>query len=95
MAVGTPTGGDDGAPDLSALFGAAAQVGAHLDDYTVIVNKSTVPVGTAERVRAAIAEQTSVEFDVVSNPEFLKEGTAVKDFLSPDRVIIGVESERA
>ena len=95
LAVGTPTGSDDGAPDLRALFGAAKQIGAHLDHYAVVVNKSTVPVGTAEKVRDAIAEETDQEFAVVSNPEFLKEGTAVPDFMKPDRVIIGVDDERA
>ena len=95
LAVGTPSGDDDGAPDLHALFAAAKQVGAHIDDFTVIVNKSTVPVGTAERVSEMIGEVSDAEFAVVSNPEFLKEGTAVKDFMSPDRVIIGVDDERA
>lgn len=95
LAVGTPTGDDGGAPDLTALFAAARQVGEHLDGYTVVVNKSTVPVGTAERVAEIIGELTQAEFSVVSNPEFLKEGSAVNDFVSPDRVIIGVDDERA
>jgi UDPglucose 6-dehydrogenase len=96
LAVGTPTGGSDGAPKLDYLFQAARDIALHLDGYTVIVNKSTVPVGTAERVKRIIAEQNpKADFTVASNPEFLKEGVAVQDFMHPDRVIIGTEDERA
>ncbi|PRQ04799.1 UDP-glucose dehydrogenase family protein [Enhygromyxa salina] len=96
LAVGTPTGGSDGAPKLDYLFQAARDIAPHLNGYTVIVNKSTVPVGTAERVTRIIAEQNAAaEFTVASNPEFLKEGVAVQDFMHPDRVIIGTEDERA
>jgi UDPglucose 6-dehydrogenase len=94
MAVGTPSA-PDGSADLSYLFQAAAEVGKHLDHFTVIVNKSTVPVGTAERVARIIREHTQQEFAVASNPEFLKEGTAVEDFMRPDRVVIGTEDARA
>jgi UDPglucose 6-dehydrogenase len=96
LAVGTPTGGTDGAPKLDYLFAAARDIAPHLDGFTVIVNKSTVPVGTAERVTRIIAEiNPSADFVVASNPEFLKEGVAVQDFMHPDRVIIGTEDERA
>ncbi|HET6553978.1 MAG TPA: UDP-glucose/GDP-mannose dehydrogenase family protein [Dyella sp.] len=99
IAVGTPPD-EDGSADLKYVLGVARTIGQHLDRYTVVVNKSTVPVGTADRVRAAIADElakrgASVEFDVVSNPEFLKEGDAVEDCLRPDRIIIGSSSERA
>jgi UDPglucose 6-dehydrogenase len=94
IAVGTPEA-DGGEADLQHVLSAARQVGRAVTRYTVIVDKSTVPVGTADRVRAAIANVTQVEFDVVSNPEFLKEGAALDDFLKPDRVVIGVSSERA
>lgn len=95
LAVGTPSEGADGAPNLSFLFAAAEEIGKHLDGFTVIVNKSTVPVGTAERVTRIVSDQTSEPFVVASNPEFLKEGTAVDDFMHPDRVIIGTDDERA
>jgi UDPglucose 6-dehydrogenase len=96
LAVGTPSGGTDGAPKLDYLFGAARDIAPHLDGFTVIVNKSTVPVGTAERVQRIIKElNPKADFVVVSNPEFLKEGVAVQDFMHPDRVIIGTEDERA
>jgi UDPglucose 6-dehydrogenase len=95
LAVGTPTAGSDGAPNLSYLLRAAGEIGEHLDGFTVIVNKSTVPVGTAERVARLIKEKTSEPFVVASNPEFLKEGAAVADFMRPDRVVIGTEDERA
>jgi len=95
MAVGTPTESHDGAPDLSFLFAAAKEIGKHLEHRTVIVNKSTVPVGTAEHVARIIGEQTDVPFVVASNPEFLKEGSAVNDFMRPDRVIIGTDDEHA
>jgi len=94
IAVGTPET-ERGDADLQHVLKAAEQIGRALRHYTVIVNKSTVPVGTADRVRQAISKVTKVEFDVVSNPEFLKEGTALDDFLKPDRVVIGTESERA
>jgi len=97
MAVGTPTAGSDGAPNMAYLLGAAEQVAPHLEGFTVIVNKSTVPVGTAERVSRVVEDKLApgAEYVVASNPEFLKEGTAVDDFLHPDRVIIGTEDERA
>ncbi len=94
LALPTPPGGD-GAADLSFVLGVAEQLGKIITDYKVIVDKSTVPVGTAEKVTAAVAKNAQVEFDVVSNPEFLKEGFAVEDFMKPDRVVIGVQSERA
>jgi UDPglucose 6-dehydrogenase len=96
LAVGTPSGGTDGAPKLDYLFGAARDIAPHLHGFTVIVNKSTVPVGTAERVERIIKEiNPKADFVVASNPEFLKEGVAVQDFMHPDRVIIGTEDERA
>ncbi len=100
IAVGTPPD-EDGSADLSHVLGVAGEIGDCLDGYKVIVTKSTVPVGTAELVRARVREclerrgATDVEFDVASNPEFLKEGAAIKDFMSPDRVVVGVDSERA
>lgn len=98
-AVGTPPD-EDGSADLSYVLAVAHEVGANMENYLVIVTKSTVPVGTAEKVKAAIREEldkrgVDIEFDVASNPEFLKEGAAVKDFMSPDRVVVGVESSRA
>jgi len=94
LALPTPPGGD-GAADLSYVLGAAKDIGKIIKDYKVIVTKSTVPVGTADKVRAALGGETSVEFDVVSNPEFLREGVAVEDFMKPDRVVVGTKSERA
>lgn len=94
LALPTPPGAD-GAADLSFVLKVAGQLGKMLTDYKVIVDKSTVPVGTAEKVHAAIAQNCKVEFDVVSNPEFLREGVAVEDFMKPDRVVIGTRSERA
>ena len=99
IAVGTPPD-EDGSADLKYVLSVAKTIGNHLSRYTVVVNKSTVPVGTADRVRNAVAAELSsrgaeVEFDVVSNPEFLKEGDAVEDCLRPDRIIIGSSSERA
>jgi UDPglucose 6-dehydrogenase len=99
IAVGTPQG-EDGSADLQYVLAAAAQIGECLSTYTVIVNKSTVPVGTADKVRDVISASLArrgvdVAFDVVSNPEFLKEGSAVKDFMSPDRIIVGTDSEPA
>jgi UDPglucose 6-dehydrogenase len=94
MAVGTPSA-NDGSANLAFLFEAAADIGKHLEQPAIIVNKSTVPVGTAERVSRIIGEHTKVKFVVASNPEFLKEGAAVEDFMSPDRVVIGTEDEDA
>ena len=94
MAVGTPSA-SDGSANLSYLFEAAAEIARYLDHPAIIVNKSTVPVGTAERVARIVGEQASVPFVVASNPEFLKEGTAVDDFMHPDRVIIGTLDEDA
>ncbi|RZK69271.1 MAG: UDP-glucose/GDP-mannose dehydrogenase family protein [Pedobacter sp.] len=94
MALPTPPGGD-GAADLSYILGAAKDISKLVTDYKVIVNKSTVPVGTADKVQAVFTENTDVEIDVVSNPEFLREGVAVDDFMKPDRVVIGTTSERA
>ena len=94
LALPTPPG-EDGSADLSYILGVAEDLGKILTKYTIIVDKSTVPVGTAEKVRLAIAKNCKVEFDVVSNPEFLREGYAIDDFLKPDRVVIGTESERA
>ncbi|MBE0596691.1 MAG: UDP-glucose/GDP-mannose dehydrogenase family protein [Desulfuromonadales bacterium] len=99
IAVGTPPD-EDGSADLKHVLAVAREIGRHLQQYAVVVDKSTVPVGTAEKVRAAIAgelEKRGVEipFDVVSNPEFLKEGAAVEDFMRPDRIIIGTDSEKA
>jgi UDPglucose 6-dehydrogenase len=94
LALPTPPG-EDGSADLSYILGVASQLGKLMKEYKVIVDKSTVPVGTAEKVIAAIKEHSAVEFDVVSNPEFLREGYAVDDFLKPDRVVIGTSSARA
>jgi UDPglucose 6-dehydrogenase len=94
LALPTPPGGD-GSADLSYVLGVADKLGYLLTDYKVIVDKSTVPVGTAKRVHDAIAANAIVEFDVVSNPEFLREGVAVEDFMKPDRVVIGTKSEKA
>lgn len=94
LALPTPPG-EDGSADLSYVIGVAEQLGSIMTSYKVIVDKSTVPVGTAEKVHAAIAKHAKVDFDVVSNPEFLREGFAVDDFLKPDRVVIGTSSERA
>jgi UDPglucose 6-dehydrogenase len=94
LALPTPPGAD-GAADLKYILGVANDLGKIIKDYKVIVDKSTVPVGTAEKVHAAIAKNCKCEFDVVSNPEFLREGVAVEDFMKPDRVVIGTESERA
>lgn len=99
IAVGTPPG-EDGSADLQYVLAVAREIGEQLTQYAIVVDKSTVPVGTAEKVRAVIQEaldarNVSVPFDVVSNPEFLKEGAAIEDFMKPDRVIVGTDSERA
>ncbi|CAN5356518.1 hypothetical protein BH10BAC4_BH10BAC4_22330 [soil metagenome] len=94
LALPTPAG-EDGSADLKYVLGVAAQLGELLESYTVIIDKSTVPVGTAEKVTDQIKAKAKVEFDVVSNPEFLREGVAVDDFMKPDRVVIGTGSERA
>lgn len=94
LALPTPPG-EDGSADLKYIIGVSEHLGKILDHYAVIVDKSTVPVGTAEKVSAKIAENAKVEFDVVSNPEFLREGVAVDDFMKPDRVVIGTKSDRA
>jgi UDPglucose 6-dehydrogenase len=94
LALPTPPG-EDGSADLSYILGVAVQLGKIIKAYKVVVNKSTVPVGTAEKVREAISKNTKAEFDVVSNPEFLREGLAVDDFMKPDRIVIGTKSEKA
>ncbi len=94
LALPTPPG-EDGSADLSYVIGVAEQLGKIITDYKVIIDKSTVPVGTAEKVHAAVAKNAKVDFDIVSNPEFLREGFAVDDFLKPDRVVIGTTSTRA
>ena len=94
LALPTPPG-EDGSADLSYILGVADELGKIIKEYKIIVNKSTVPVGTAEKVIAAISKNTDVEFDVVSNPEFLREGLAVDDFMKPDRIVIGTRSEKA
>ncbi len=98
IAVGTPPD-EDGSADLSAVLEVAGQIGQQISNYTVVITKSTVPVGTNRRVRAAVQAEldrrgVAVPFDVASNPEFLKEGDAINDFMAPDRVVIGVESEK-
>jgi len=96
IAVGTPTRRGDGHADLSHVYRAAEDVAKYLDGYTVVVDKSTVPVGTARQVARIISEANAVaDFDVASNPEFLREGSAIEDFMRPDRVVIGLESKRA
>ena len=99
VAVGTPPG-EDGSADLKYVLAAARSIGRHMKDYKVVVDKSTVPVGTADRVAAVIEEElqkrnSDLDFSVVSNPEFLKEGAAVEDFMRPDRIIVGADDERA
>lgn len=94
LALPTPPN-EDGSADLSYILEVAAQIGGLLTSYKVIINKSTVPVGTAEKVKAVIRQKTSVDFDVVSNPEFLREGAAIHYFMNPERIIIGSESEKA
>lgn len=99
IAVGTPPD-EDGSADLQYVISVAREVGKHMEDYMVIITKSTVPIGTARKVKAAVQEEldkrgVDIPFDVASNPEFLKEGAAIDDFLKPDRIVIGIESERA
>ena len=99
IAVGTPPD-EDGSADLRYVLAVARTIGSHMSEYKVVVTKSTVPVGTADKVRAAVTEtltqrRAQVEFDMVSNPEFLKEGAAIADFMKPDRVVIGTDSHRA
>lgn len=99
IGVGTPPD-EDGSADLQYVLAAARNVGRHMTDYKVVIDKSTVPVGTAAKVRAAIADElaargVTLEFSVVSNPEFLKEGAAVEDFMRPDRIVVGAEDDRA
>ena len=99
IAVGTPPD-EDGSADLKHVISVAREIGRHMDHYLLIATKSTVPVGTAEKVKAAISDElkkrnSDIDFDIASNPEFLKEGDAIKDFLHPDRIVIGVESKKA
>lgn len=99
IAVGTPPD-EDGSADLKYVLGVASEIGQHMEDYKVIITKSTVPVGTSYKVKAAVEEELAnrnvrIPFDVASNPEFLKEGSAVDDFLKPDRIVVGIESKRA
>ena len=94
IAVGTPPG-EDGSADMQYVLEAARQIGRHMKGYKVVATKSTVPVGTADKIKNEILQLTKSEFSVVSNPEFLKEGAAVEDFMRPDRIIIGAEDERA
>lgn len=94
LALPTPPG-EDGSADLSYVLGVAEQIGSLMDSYKIVVNKSTVPVGTADKVRSVIAGKTNIEFDVVSNPEFLREGFAVEDSMNPARIVVGCGSERA
>jgi UDPglucose 6-dehydrogenase len=96
IAVGTPSRHGDGAADLSYVFAAAREIAAAIDDFTVVVTKSTVPVGTGREVRRIIgAARPGADFDVASNPEFLREGSAIEDFMRPDRIVVGAESDRA
>ena len=90
LALPTPED-EDGSADLSYVLGVANQIGDLIKDYKIVVSKSTVPVGTGERVKEALKAKTNVPFDVVSNPEFLREGFAVEDFMKPDRIVVGVE----
>ena len=99
IAVGTPPD-EDGSADLQYVTAVARAIGQYMDEYKVVVDKSTVPVGTGDRVKAAVRSELDkrgleLEFDVVSNPEFLKEGAAITDFMKPDRIIVGTDSERA
>ena len=93
IAVGTPSS-DDGSADLSSVWSVSCAIGQHMNGYKIVVTKSTVPVGTTERVKAIIAQETNEQFDVASNPEFLKEGAAIDDFMKPDRVVVGTSDPR-
>lgn len=99
IAVGTPPG-EDGSADLQYVLAVATEIGRNMNDYMVVITKSTVPVGTSQKVKSAVqaalaSRESALEFDIASNPEFLKEGAAIQDFLKPDRIVVGVESERA
>ena len=99
IAVGTPPD-EDGSADMKYVIAAARNIGRYMTDYKVVVDKSTVPVGTADRVKAAISEElarrsATIPFSVVSNPEFLKEGAAIDDFMRPDRIVVGCDDEQA
>ncbi len=94
IAVGTPPG-EDGSADLKHVLAVARDVGRHMNEPKIVVTKSTVPVGTAEKVRAAVKAETNIPFAVCSNPEFLKEGAAIEDFMKPDRVVVGVDNDEA
>ena len=99
ICVGTPPD-EDGSADLKYVLAVASEIGRNINDYIVVVTKSTVPIGTSEKVRKAVADEIAarnvdIKFDVASNPEFLKEGSAVADFMKPDRVVVGVDSEKA
>ena len=94
MALPTPPG-EDGSADLSYVLNVADQLGEMMTEFKVIVDKSTVPVGTAEKVEAKIREKATVDFAVVSNPEFLREGSAINDFMHPDRIVIGCENKKS
>ena len=98
IAVGTPPD-EDGSAELQYVLAVAKSIAEHMDDFKVVIDKSTVPVGTADRVHAKIAETleqrgVALDFDVVSNPEFLKEGAAIADFMKPDRIVIGTDNAR-
>ena len=96
IAVGTPSRRGDGHADLKFVFAAAEEIANNISGYTVIVNKSTVPVGTAKKVKEIIqTTNPNLDFDIASNPEFLREGSALRDFMRPDRVVIGVDSKKA
>ncbi len=95
IAVGTPTGQADGRADLTYVYNAVRQLACSIDGYTVIVTKSTVPVGTGDEIRRLIqADNPDADFSIVSNPEFLREGSAIQDFLAPDRIVIGAQDSR-
>ena len=99
--MGTPPSNEDSSADLQYVLDVANMISIHMQNYKVIVNKSTVPVGTADKVQASVSQGlaerggVAISFDIVSNPEFLKQGAAIDDFLKPDRIIVGTESERA
>jgi UDPglucose 6-dehydrogenase len=96
IAVGTPTGENDGMPDMRALHAATQEIAKHLANYTLIVTKSTVPIGTNRELAKMLSQANpDADFDIASNPEFLREGSAIKDFMSPDRIVVGVDSKRA